>query len=120
MELVITVSLSFSLSAFGYKNSCGTGIKKNMVAFLYQRCCYFCHFLFSAYILVFSDIKGQVNAYILFYDSSAIAFGGQSFFFQLVEVTAYSLFRYLIELTEFADYDPFLCLEFLKDQVPPF
>ncbi len=81
-----------------------------MLAFLHQGGHDLCHLLFSCYILIFTDIKRQVNAQIFPDNRASIALGGKTFFFQFVQVTADRFLRNIIKLAEFTDYNPLFCL----------
>ena len=110
MELVITVRPS--------KPCRGAGVQKDVLAVLYHGSRDLGHLLLTGHILVFTNVKGQIDTYILIDDSSAVAFCGKAFFFQLVKIPAYCLLRNVIELAQLADYHSFFCLQFFEDQIP--
>ena len=54
---------------------------------------------------------------ILINHSTAIAFNCKSLFFQFIKITAYRLFRNLIQLAQFTYHHPLLYLQFLKNLI---
>ena len=71
-----------------------------------------CHSLFADHILILTDVKRQINTYILIDHRTTVAFNGKPFFFKLIQVTAYGFLRDVIKLAEFADHNPLFFLQF--------